>query len=86
MSEPAVAEVGDSGGGTALHYSLAVFYMLIATFIIIVAWIIPSITVSASVVFTLLGSILFIASIIQLVYTSELASTLCGKCPAPIRA
>lgn len=74
-------ETGDSGGGTALHYSLALFYILIATFVIICAWIIPSIQIAASVVFTLLGCLIFIAGIIQVVYTSELAASLCGsKC------
>jgi hypothetical protein len=79
----ASAEAGDMGGGTSLFYSLAVFYLLISVFIIIVAWIVPSIVLSASVTFTLLGSIIFISSIIQLVYTADLAATLCGKCPPP---
>lgn len=79
----ATAEAGDIGGGSSLFYSLAVFFMLISTMVIIFAWIIPGIVLSASVTFTLLGSIIFISSIVQIVYTADLAATLCGKCPPP---
>lgn len=86
MSEAAAAEAGDSGAGTALLYTLSIFYLLIATFIIIISWIIPSIVISASVAFTLLGSVIFVAAVIQLVYTAELSATLCGSCPPPVPA
>jgi hypothetical protein len=77
------AEAGDSGAGTALHYSLALFYLLIATFIIVVAWIIPNINMTASITFTLLGAVIFVCAIIEIVYTAELSASLCGKCPPP---
>lgn len=82
-SGAAPVESGDTGAGTALHYSLAVFYMLMAMFIIIIAWIVPGIALAASVTFTLIGGIIFVGSIIQLVYTAEIAAVLCGKCPPP---
>jgi hypothetical protein len=83
MSDSGEVETGDSGSGTALHYSLCLFYILIASFIIVIAWIIPNIQLAASVTFTLLGAILFIAAIVQVVYVSEMGATLCASCPAP---
>lgn len=84
MSDKEAPEKGDGGGGTALHYSLAIFYLLMSVFTIILSWIIPSIPLSASVTFTLVGCIIFIGALLQVVYTSELAATLCGSCPPPI--
>ena len=87
MSEAAAAESGDTGGaGTALLYTLSIFYLLIAAFIIVLAWILPSISISSSVAFTLLGAVLFVSGVIQLVYVSELAASLCGSCPPPVPA
>jgi hypothetical protein len=72
-----------SGGGTALNYALAIFYLLVATFMIILAWVIPGIVMSASVSFTILAAIIFMTAVVQIVYVSEVAATLCGKCPPP---
>lgn len=83
MPEGEVAESGDTGAGTSLLYTLAIFYLLIATFIIILSWVVPGIVVSASVAFTLLGAIIFVAAVVQVVYTAEVAAALCGSCPAP---
>jgi heme/copper-type cytochrome/quinol oxidase subunit 1 len=70
----------ESGGGTALHYTLGIFYLLMAAFIIILAWVVPQMVLASSVTFTLIGGIIFICSVVQIVYTSQLASTACAAC------
>lgn len=81
--DQAPAEGGDSGAGTSLLYSLAIFYLLVGVFTVILAWVVPGVIISASVAFTLLGSIVIVASIVQVTYTAELSSSLCGTCPPP---
>jgi hypothetical protein len=81
-SAAAAAAAGDEGG-TSLNYALALFYLLVSVFMIILAWIIPGIVIAASVGYTILACVIFIAAVVQIAYVAQIAATYCGKCPQP---
>jgi len=72
-------ETGGKGQSSAsLQYALAIFYLLIGSFMIILSWILPNMNIASSVAFTLLGILIFITAVVQVVHVSEIVETTCG--------
>lgn len=58
---------------TSLLYALAVVYLLFGLLIIIMAVAIPGLATTPVVAFAVVGGIVFIAALLQIIYTSRLA-------------
>jgi hypothetical protein len=58
---------------TSLLYALAIFYLLIAILLIVMAFCIPNLTITPQVAFGLLGILLFLAALFQILAVGRLS-------------
>jgi hypothetical protein len=74
-------EVGKEKLKVTVHLIVPIICLLIGVAMIVLAWILPSVTLGAGITFTLLGVLLVIVAIVHLINRTLLTQTICGLCP-----